>query len=147
MARYLETIATTLAQDAAFAYLANLEHFADWDPGVRSSVLVRGDGPALGSAYDVTVNGVGRPMTLRYEIVAYEPPGRLVIDARTRTLRSVDTITVQAQGVGALVTYEATLWFDGLMRVANPVLAPFFHRIARRGGEGLRQALARMERS
>lgn len=147
MARYAETIDTTVSGETAFAYLAELENFAKWDPGVRSSVRVAGDAPSLGAAYDVTVNGLGRPMVLRYHIVTFDPPNRLVIDARTRTLRSVDTITVRARDGGATVTYEATLQFRGVLRFASFALARGFKGIASRAGAGLREAFARMERA
>ncbi len=147
MARYVEAIQTRLAPERAFAYLADLENLAHWDPGVKASKQVAGEGPGLGSAYDVTVGAFGRPMVLRYVVTAYEPPRRLVIDARTRSLRSLDTMTFEPSGAGTTLAYDARLFLRGPLAVLSPLMALAFRRIAKRGGEGLRRALGALERA
>jgi hypothetical protein len=141
MARYVTTIETPWSAADAFAFVADVRNFADWDPGVRRAALVRGDGPGPGAAYDLDVRAGPGTTTLRYEVVEWDPPGRLVLRAETRTLRSTDEIRVVATATGAEVTYDADLTLRGAARVANPLLGVAFRRIGDRAARGLRAAL------
>ncbi|MFM8973081.1 MAG: SRPBCC family protein [Actinomycetota bacterium] len=141
MARYLTRVQSPWSADRAFAYLADLRNFAEWDPGVTRSELVAGDGPGPDAAYAVTVAGVGRPLTLRYETTAYEPPSRIEVRAASSLLTSVDVVTVEPSGGGSLVTYDATLTLRGPARLGEPILALGFRRIGDRAAAGLRAAL------
>jgi hypothetical protein len=73
--------------DEAFTYMADLRNFASWDPGVVRSEQVAGNGLGPDAAYDVTVRNGGRDMTLRYEVVEYDPPRRVKVAARRRCSR------------------------------------------------------------
>lgn len=141
MARYLTRVATPLAADAAFAYLADLTNFAEWDPGVRRSVQVTGDGSGPGAAYDVTVAAVPRDLTLRYEVTEYDPPRTCLVVARSTVFTSTDRITVEADGAGSIVTYDAELALNGPLGLFDPVLRLAFGRIGDRAAAGLRRAL------
>lgn len=141
MARYVTEVATSLPPDAAFAYLADLRHFADWDPGVPRSVQVRGDGPGADAAYDVTVAAVPRDLVLRYEVVEHDPPRTLLVVARNAVFTSRDRITVEADGTGSVVTYDAELRLNGPLGLFDPVLRLAFGRIGDRAAAGLRRAL------
>jgi hypothetical protein len=125
----------------AFAYLADLEHFAEWDPGTERVARVATE-PGAPAAYDVTVKTFGREQTFRYEIVESEPPRRLVLVAETSMLRLVDRITIDAsiEG-GSVVTYEAELTLRGPLKLASPLFAPGFRRTVDRGAAGLRTVL------
>ena len=137
MARYVTTVRTEQTPEAAFAYMADLRHFADWDPGVKRVVQVEGDGAGLGTAFDVTVSGT----TLRYVTEVYEPSARLVVVARSRTLTSTDTVTVEQDGADTLVTYDALLELNGVLKFADPILRLAFGRIGDRAAVGLRRVL------
>ena len=142
MPRYTTAVRTPWSTERAFDYLSDLEHFADWDPGVKRSVLIAGDRAALGSSYDVTVAGVGRDMTLRYKIVAVDAPRRVEVRAETGSLLSIDVMTFESTGDGGcLVSYDADLSLKGVLGVANPILGIFFGRIGDRAANGLRQTL------
>jgi carbon monoxide dehydrogenase subunit G len=142
MPRYITAVRTPWSRERAFEYLADLEHFADWDPGVKRSVLVAGKRATLGSSYDVTVAGVGRDMTLRYEIVAIDANHCVEVRAETGSLLSVDVMTFEdSGGGGCVVSYVAELSLKGVLRVANPILGLIFGRIGDRAAAGLRRAL------
>lgn len=141
MARYVTTIETRCSPEDAFAYMADVRNFARWDPGVRRVALVLGDGPGPATAYDVDVRAGSATMTLRYEVVEWDPPRRLVLRAETGTLRSVDEIRVDPSGSGATVTYDAELTLRGVARLATPWLAYAFRRIGDRAARGLRDTL------
>lgn len=138
MARYVTTVRTHQTAAEAFAYMADLRHFADWDPGVRKVVQVAGEGAGAGAEFDVSVSGT----TLRYVTTTYEPTTELVVVAKSRTLTSTDRVTVRRDGGATLVTYDALLELNGLLRLADPVLRLAFGRIGDRAAAGLRRALA-----
>jgi carbon monoxide dehydrogenase subunit G len=142
MARYTTTVETPLSPEEAFAFMADLTNFASWDPGVSRSVRVRGDGPGVGSTYDLTLTSVTRP-TLRYEVVRYDAPRSLRVVARTLTLTSIDDIRVEALegGEGSRVTYDAELTLSGPLRLFDRGLQVVFDRLGDRAAAGLRKAL------
>ena len=141
MARYRTRVATPLAAADAFDYVADLSNFAQWDPGVRESVQVAGDGSELGAAYEVTVAAVPRDLTLRYEVVEHDGPRSCLVVARSAMFTSTDRITVVPDGDGSVVTYDAELALNGPLGLFDPVLRLAFGRIGDRAAAGLRRAL------
>ena len=129
MARYVVTVRSPQSPNEAFAYMADLRNFAEWDPGVVAVEQVEGDGAGPDSVFDVTVDGVRDPMTLRYETPLYDAPTTIVARAESSTLTSLDTITVEPDGDGSLVTYDAELTLGGALRFADPILGVAFQRI------------------
>lgn len=122
MARYVVHLKSPRTAADAFAYMADLANFADWDVGVERAQQVEGDGPGPDATYDVTVKVIGRPLTLRYVVTEFDPPARLVARARSSVLTSLDTITVRDHEAGSVVTYEAELTLVALEgeRIADP---------------------------
>lgn len=143
MARYIVSVSTPKAPDEAFAYMADLRNFAEWDPGVKGVEQVAGDGAGPDAAFDVSVSTPGRTITLRYDIVTYEPPTTVLAVAKNSLLTSRDTITVRPDegGTGSIVTYDAALDFNGVLRLADPLLVLAFRRIGDRAATGLISAL------
>lgn len=133
---------TSWQPERTFAFMADLRNFAVWDPGVRGVRMVAGDVPGRGSAFDVDVRVPFGAMTLRYEVTAWEPSGRVVVHAETSKLVSLDEITIDASMDGSTVTYDADLSFKGALRLANPLLGVAFGRIGDRAADGLRHVLA-----
>jgi carbon monoxide dehydrogenase subunit G len=143
MARYVTTLRTPRPAEEAFAYLADLRSFAEWDPGVRRVVQVEGEGAGPGATFDVTVAGVGigPDLTLRYRTVEFDPPHRLLVVARSAVLTSEDRIIVRSDDAGTLVTYDADLRLNGVLRVGDIGLRLVFGRIGDRAAAGMRRAL------
>jgi len=140
MARYVATIRTQRSVADAFAYMADLRNFAEWDPGVWDVVQVEGDGPGAGAVFDVTLSG-RRATTLRYRTVEYAQPRELLVVADTAQLLSSDRITVSPDGDVTLVTYDADLRLKGPLRLAAPLFAVAFRRIGDRAAAGLCRVL------
>jgi hypothetical protein len=139
MAHFTVSIRTPIAPGSAFAYMADLTNFQRWDPGVTHAAQVVGTRPGEDAAFDVTVKGLRKP--LRYVTNHYEPPTRVVVQARSTLLTSVDTITVAPEGSGSIVTYDARLTLNGPLRLFDPLLARAFRRTAERSASGLVAAL------
>jgi len=132
-----------MAPAEAFAYMADLTNFADWDPGVDRVDQVQGDGPGPDASFDVSVKALGRSITLRYDIVSYDAPRTVVAFAENSLLSSRDTVRVERDeaGSGSVVTYDAVLKLKGLLGVADPLLGLSFKKIGDRAAAGLVSAL------
>ena len=141
MARYVVSVSTDLPPSEAFAYMADLSNFAEWDPGVEKVSQVEGDGAGPGAAFDVTVKGVAGPLTLRYEVTEYDEPTSVVALAQSAMLTSLDKITVEEAGSGSMVTYDAELTLNGLLGLFDPVLGLAFNRIGDKAAAGLIRVL------
>jgi Polyketide cyclase / dehydrase and lipid transport len=141
MARYTTAIRSALAPADALAYMADFSNARFWDPSV-SRASRDGDAPVgLGSAFSLVARFAGRDVPLTYTIVAYEPPARVVLEAR-RGFVSRDTITVEAAaGGGSVVHYDAVLAFSGAGRLFDPLMQLVFNRVGARAKAGLEAAL------
>ena len=142
MAKYTVCVESSKSVEEAFAYMADLRNFANWDPGVLTVTQVAGDGAGPESSFDVAVKSVGGGTVLRYETVEYDEPGNLLVEARNSKFTSIDRITVVAKGEGSMVTYSAELLLNGCLSPLNPLLGLVFNRIGDRAAVGLRRVLA-----
>ena len=141
MARYVTKIDSSLSQAEAFAYMADFANARIWDPSVSEARRV-GDAPiGIGSAFDLVARFGGRDVPLRYEIVEYDSPRRVVLEAQRPGFVSRDTITVEPAGNGSAVHYDATLAFTGVGRLFEPVMQRIFNRVGARATIGMREAL------
>lgn len=142
MARFSTTIVTPWHPQDAFEYLADVRNFARWDPGVRMVQARDDQAPGVGATYGVVVKSGPGSMMLRYEVIEFVAPTRIVLRAETRMLCSLDEIRVEPYEDGAQVTYDADLTLRRGGRVAEPLLAVAFRRIGGRAAVGLARALA-----
>jgi carbon monoxide dehydrogenase subunit G len=146
MARYVTTVKTAKSPREAFAYMADLRNFAEWDPGVKAVKQVEGSGGGPDSVFDVTVAGVGRDLTLRYVTEEYDAPRNLLVVARSTVFTSIDRITVEPDSTGSVVTYDADLRLNGVLRVGDLGLRLMFGVIGDRAAAGLRRVLGAQQR-
>ena len=142
MATYSTEIDSPRGQKDAFEYLATFSNALEWDPSVTEAEAM-GSGPAqVGSVYRLGVRVAGRVVTFDYTVVALERPSRVVLEARHGLMTSRDTISVDAAGSGSRGRYDAVLEPRGVLRLAAPLVAKSFAKMADRGAAGLRRALA-----
>lgn len=137
MPSYLARVRTPWTPKDAFAYMADLSNFDEWDPGTSRAVLVDGTPGHAGATYDLTVGG----RTLRYNVTEVDDGSRVVAHAETSSLQSVDTITVTNDGEGSVVTYHADLEPKGWLRLLGPLLAARFRQMSEKGAKGLARKL------
>ena len=143
MARFLTRIESNLSQPDAFAYMADFANARVWDPSVSEAKRV-GDAPVgLGSQFDLIARFAGRDVPLRYEIVVFELPQQVVLEAKRPGFVSRDTISVEASGAGSVVRYDAILAFSGVGRLFDPVVQLIFRRVGANATAGMKAALNR----
>ena len=141
MARYSTTVRTDMAPAEAFAFMADLRNFEDWDPGVQRATQVDGTGGGPDASFDVVVDAPGKGLTLRYVTTEYDEPRRVVVKAESKMFTSLDRIDVEPDGTGSFVTYDAELTLNGPLGVFDLLLRPVFNRIGGRADDGLQRAL------
>ena len=141
MARYRTTIESRLPAAEAFDFMADFSNARIWDPSVSEAVKVGDDPLAIGSAFDLVARFAGRDVPLHYTIIAYEPPRRVVLEAKRPGFVSRDTITVEPLSQGSTVDYDATLAFSGIGRLFDPVMQRIFNRVGAHATTGMQDAL------
>ena len=141
MPRYVTEVSSSLPPVEAFAYMADFANARLWDPSVSEARRVGEASTGLGSAFDLVARFGGRDVPLRYEIVEYDAPRRVVLEARRPRFVSRDTIEVETAGDGSIVLYDASLSFGGLGRLLEPVMQRAFNRVGARATAGLQTAL------
>jgi carbon monoxide dehydrogenase subunit G len=142
MARYVATLQSPWTSAEAFTFLSDLRNLTRWDPGVLSVAQVKGSGGEPGASFDVKVKSIGRGLVLRYVTTAFDEPGEVVVEARSRFLTSIDRITITPNDSACRVTYDAELRLNGGFRVADPLLGAMFKRIGDRAVSGLRRVFS-----
>jgi hypothetical protein len=142
MAQYSTRVVSDWSVERAFAFMADARNFTAWDPGVRQSELVQGQAGALGARYKVTLSNLARTV-LTYEITTCEAPRLVVLEAKTATLHSLDTVRVEpgANNVGSVIVYEAQLDLRGPLRLFDRGLQNMFNRLGDRAALGLARHL------
>ncbi len=141
MARFATTVESPLPAADAFDLLAHFDSVADWDPGVVRAERLDAGELRVGSAFLVTAAFGPRRIPLTYVVRDLQPGRRVVLDAVTGDFTSHDVISVEPQGTGSRVTYDAELTLHGWRRPADPFLQIAFQVIGRRADAGLRAAL------
>jgi hypothetical protein len=141
MASFRTSIDSTLSQEEAFAYMAAFEHASEWDPNVVESRRLDEGELGTGTRFHIVSHFAGRDVPLVYEIVRFEPPGLVVLEARNPSFSARDEITVEPAATGSVVRYEAMLDFRGVRRLLEPVMQATFARIGRAAETGMRDRL------
>lgn len=135
-----ETVQTTLAPAAAFAYLSNFEHTSEWDPGTPVTEK-RSDGPvAVGTRYHAEAEFRGKRQPVEY-VVTELTGSSITLRGENTTVVSVDTITVTASGAGSSVRYKAEFTIKGWKRLAEPFVKGTFHGLAQPAVDGMKRKL------
>ena len=142
MPRYQVTVSSPWPAAQAFGYLATFSNAAQWDPGVRAAEQLDPGPVRIGTRFRVQVEMLGRGLPLTYTVTACDPPHRVVLEAVSTLLTSVDTITVQPEGEGSAVSYDADVRLRGPLALLNPAMTGGFEKVAGRAADGLRRVLA-----
>ena len=149
MATYEDTIQSSWTADETFGYLAEFSNAEQWDPGVLEGSQLDPGPVRAGTRFRIVVPFGGRWLALIYHVTSYSPTDRqVVLEARSRLLRAVDTITVTPPAAGpsaegSAVRYRAEVTLRGPFGLADPLLARGFRTVGDRAAKGLAGALSR----
>lgn len=70
----------------------------------------------------------GRQTELDYEMV-HDEPDRVTFIGRNKTATSIDDLRFAADGEGTRITYQATIEFHGLAKLATPFMQRVFEKL------------------
>ncbi|MGW3140658.1 SRPBCC family protein [Streptomyces sp. NPDC001139] len=127
-------------------YLADFSHTESWDPGTVTCRRI-GDGePAVGAEWHNVSQFRGRRTELRYRMIRHDAR-HLIFVGRNKTVTSTDDMRFEENGGRTRLTYRARLDFNGLARLAEPLLKREFRRLADEVSESLPPAVDRALRA
>lgn len=143
MPRYVVTVPSSWSPDRAYAYMADMTNYVEWDRGIMRVTQTKGSGGGEGAVYEVTTRGFGgRDMLLTYETTEHDGATNVLLVGRNFMFTSVDRITVAPTATGCDVTYDAKLTFNGLLAPLNLPLGLVFNKVGDAAAKGLRKKLA-----
>jgi hypothetical protein len=138
MARYRTVVDIPMSRDELFAYMADFSNVAEWDPSIVEAARLDSGDIDVGSKFRVVVSNMGRQSPLIYELIEYDAAGSATFCAETRTIKSVDSITVSQRPAGvSRLTWEADLRLKGFLRLGDLAMRLIFKRIGDKGRDGL----------
>ena len=143
MIRVKRSLVCNESLEETFAFVADFENLARWDPGIAVSERLD-DGPlAKGSSFRIVAKFLGRRVPMTYRVTEFEPPYRIVYEGVGGNLHAVDDIRFDRTGSGTKVQYRADFRFPRALRWAECLMRPAFHRLASRAMGGMSDALKR----
>ncbi len=141
MTTLVEHVTTSLAREAAFAYVADFARQAEWDPNTASSRRID-DGPlGVGARFALEVRMGGRTAAMEYRISEFTAPSRVVLVGEGSGVWSQDAITFSDTPTGTRVDYVAEIRLSGLLGIVQPLLGRVFAGIARDAVAGMKREL------
>ena len=142
MAHAHKTLTSPKPPAEVFAYLADFSTTAEWDPGISAARRLDSRPLGVGNRVELDAAFFGRTITLIYETTLYEAPRRFIVRGENSTIVSVDEITVEANGEGSLITYDAVLTLKGPLKIFDPALSLGFGKVADKAIAGLTKTLS-----
>jgi carbon monoxide dehydrogenase subunit G len=141
--RYTREIEVVAEPGAVFAYLADFENSAEWDPGVVEARRLTEGPTAVGSRFELIALFRGKRQRFEYVVTEYEEGRKIALRGQGEKARSDDVIAVDGADGRTRIAYEADLRLEGLYRLAEPFLRTTFVRMGDDALDGLAAALAR----
>jgi uncharacterized protein YndB with AHSA1/START domain len=129
VAHYRATVPSKLPAEEVFALMADFANAEHWDPATVSSTRLNQLPVGPGAKFRLTMEIFGRENDIEYEIVEYEAPARVVLRGENSGSVSIDEITVERDGTGSAVTYDAVVTMKGAFKVIGPIFGPVFKRM------------------
>jgi len=144
VAHFRKSIDTPASPEAAFEYLADFSNAERWDPTVSSADLLTPLPIGVGARFEVRLGSPAGDITLDYRLTRFEPNTCVVFEAKTKYLRSLDTIEIEPRANGCRVYYDADLRPRGAAYLLDLPIHLAFQVSGARSVKGLERALARL---
>ena len=120
MIRIEHSLEISRPPEEVFALLVDLDRLPDWQ---SSAIEARADEPlALGSLVHEKRRFLGRELADELEVVAFDPPRRLVLRSQGGPVKLTIDHELQPNGGGTRLTVVASGKPGGLMKFAGPMI-------------------------
>ncbi|MDG4667434.1 SRPBCC family protein [Mycobacterium sp. 236(2023)] len=123
------TFAVSPPPDLVVGYLKDFRNAEQWDPGTQRCERIDSGPVAEGAYWHNTSKIFGFTTELTYELEELTDR-KVVFVGENQSSRTIDTITVDAQGAGSVITYVADLEMQGTAKLLNPVMKLVFEKLA-----------------
>ena len=138
MAQIVRRIPVDRDATEVFDAIADFSTTARWDPGVRSSIALDDPPVGPGARFEVTLDQGPFGPRLTYRTEVHDRPRRVVLHTRNALVEGTDDVTVEQDGDGCVVTWQADFALRGpLGRLVDPLLARGFAKVGDKAVEGL----------
>jgi carbon monoxide dehydrogenase subunit G len=124
------TFSVTTPPEVVIPYLADFSHAEAWDPGTVSCVATEPGPVAVGSSWHNTskIAGISSELTYTLERLSNQ---QIVLVGRNKTATSTETIEVTPAGTGSSITYTNETVFNGVAKLAAPLVKIVFEKIGK----------------
>ncbi len=126
-----------------FAYLADFENTAEWDPGIESARRLTEGPTAGGSRFEPLARFRGKVQRFEYVVTELGAGQRVVLHGEGDKAVSDDVIAVAGSDGRAQVDYRADIRLKGVYRIAEPFLRGTFTTMCEDAHDGLQSTLSR----
>lgn len=128
--------------DEVFAYAADFANSQEWDPGVKSATK-SSEGPlGVGTTYDLVGHFGPSTIDMKYQVTAYEPDSRVVLDGAGNGFKSRDEMEFDISGEGTTIIYTADITLTNFLRFLGPLMKGPMKRMGEKALNGLAQKLS-----
>lgn len=141
MTQLNETIETALPRAEAFAYIADWDRQAEWDPNTVSAERIGEGGPVVGARYALEVKMGRKAVPMEYRITELEAPSRITLIGEGSGIWTEDVITFAETEHGTRVDYQAEIKLSGWLGLIQPLLGRAFDGIAKGAVAGMKREL------
>jgi dehydrogenase/reductase SDR family member 12 len=139
--RLVEEVRTRAGREDAFAYVADFDHQAAWDPNTVSSRRLTDAPLTVGSRFALVVRMGRGTLPMEYRVTVLEPPERVVLVGEGRGIWTEDSIELREDGEETVVRYVARIRLEGILGWIQPLLGRGFQAIGRGAAAGLQREL------
>ena len=141
MTKLNETIETALPRAEAFAYIADWDRQAEWDPNTVSAERIGEGGPEVGARYALEVKMGRKAVPMEYRITELDAPSRITLIGEGSGIWTEDIITFSEAAEGTRVDYQAEIKLSGWLGLIQPLLGRAFDGIAKGAVAGMKREL------
>jgi len=142
MVHVQRTFTLNRPRDEVVAYLADFANAEEWDPGTVSCDPITQGPVEVGSQWRNVSSLAGSKTELTYTLTTLDAD-RVVLTGVNKTATSVDDIRVADRGAVSEVTYDATVTFNGLAKLAAPLMQVLFLYLGVKTEKQMKRAISR----
>jgi carbon monoxide dehydrogenase subunit G len=129
MVHVQRTFVVSKPRDAVAAYLRDFAHAEKWDPGTQKCVQSTPGPISLGTEWHNESKLLGMTTELTYRLAEDSADG-VKFEGSNKTATTVDDISfADVDGGSTRITYEASITFNGLAKLSDPIFKIVFERI------------------
>jgi hypothetical protein len=148
MVQVTRTFTVSQPTHLVLGYLQDFANAQEWDPGTVSCTRLDAGPVRVGSRWHNVSEFLGRKTELAYELTRLLDD-RITFTGQNKTATSTDDITVLPGDIPGTsqITYDATIIFNGLAKLADPVARIAFEKLADETVTQLTRALKDVSRT